>query len=416
MSSRNSFISGFSIGILMSLLGVAVAFGMSFRNRSETPMEVQEIEEIVPKGEPQVVPDMLAAASDGPIDAPVVIVEYADFVCPYCRKAYPTMEKVMQNYEGRVRRVFHHYPLTESPGKGSFVLHEAAACAQEQNRFWDYYRELMQGQGYRSEEQLFQTADKIGLDVGEFESCFRSGRQRDFILEEKERGIAKGIRGTPHFIVNGRAIGGAYPYSYFQKLIDALLDPSKAKNFKIPDLQAAPKEVNFDDLEGRPSVGPESAAITLVEFGDFHCPFCKRVSPTLDQLMENFSGKIRRVWRHFPLPIHQGADLTHEASECAAEQGKFWEYKKRVFERQSELRSEGIHTKLAKEAGLKMKNFKKCFSSRKYKDVVLQDLEKGQASGVSGTPAVFVNGQLVSGAQPYDRFEKIVQRKLKQDE
>jgi protein-disulfide isomerase len=171
--------------------------------------------------------------------------------------------------------------------------------------------------------------------------------------------------------------------------------------------------VSFKDLDGRPSFGPKNAKVTLVEFSDFHCPFCKRVNPTLEQLMKNYQGKIRRIWRQYPLPMHAGADRTAEASECANEQDKFWEYHDKLFEVQGASSfDEASLMSLAEQAGLNKKKFEKCLASGKHKDLIQKEIEAGNQAGVRGTPAVFVNGRLVSGAQPYENFDRIVQSEL----
>ena len=185
--------------------------------------------------------------------------------------------------------------------------------------------------------------------------------------------------------------------------------------FVPPPPQAPPParaNVTFDDLAGRPSDGPANAKITLVEFSDFHCPFCKRVGPSLAELQKNFPGQVRRVWRHFPLAMHVGSQQTHEASECAFKQGKFWEYHDKLFETQGETRDPAGLIKIAEGLKLNKGKFEKCLTTGEAKDQVLKDIAKGSQSGVSGTPAVFVNGQLVEGAQPYQNFEQIVKSKL----
>jgi protein-disulfide isomerase len=130
--------------------------------------------------------------------------------------------------------------------------------------------------------------------------------------------------------------------------------------------------------------------------------------------VKNYPGKIFRVWRHFPLSIHPGAERTHLASECAAEQGKFWEYHNKIFQSTTGDYSDEILTGYAKELDLNNSKFKSCLASEKYRDKVIQDMAKGDAIGVEGTPAVFINGRLVSGARPYAYFEQIVKSELAQ--
>ena len=367
--------------------------------------------------------------SRGPQGAKVTLTEFADFHCGFCRKVAPTLLKVMENYKGNVRWAFRHFPLGDVPGEGSFLTHEAAACAQEQGKFWEFHDAIFSFPGVPKRADLSGIAKSIGLDTNGFEACLSSGKYQDFIKEEQSAGVRKDVSGTPTIFVNDYRVSGAQGYPYFEKVINAILDP---KNAALPeglevdkagndgsddnDKENAKKEeekkVSFDDLEGRPSVGPKDAPITLVEFGDFHCPFCAKVSPTLQQLMGNYDGKIRRVYRHYPLSFHEGADRTHQATECAQEQGKFWEFYNGIFASKSPTYDDAWLEGVSKSAGLDNKKFKKCLESGKYKDVVEKDIAKGNEVGVRGTPAVFVNGKLISGAHPYKTFEQAVLSEL----
>ena len=176
-----------------------------------------------------------------------------------------------------------------------------------------------------------------------------------------------------------------------------------------------PRLVKFSDLKGFPSAGPENAPVTLVEFGDFYCPFCRKVNATVNELLKNYPDKIRRVWRHFPLDMHEGARRVHEASECAAEQHKFWEYHDKLFQLPGS-KDDSALSAIASEVGLNATQFGACLTSGKYKKRVEDDIEAGLEAGVQGTPAIFVNGELISGAAPYARFEKIIKNKLAQAE
>jgi len=198
----------------------------------------------------------------------------------------------------------------------------------------------------------------------------------------------------------------------------AVSGPSAAGSARVtaPPTVAIPpppaKIVTFDDLEGKPAQGPRKAVVMLVEFSDFHCPFCKRVSLTLDQLMKNYPGKIMRVWRHFPLSIHPGAGRAHEASECAHEQGKFWEFHNEFFGRNELPSGDEALKEIAKKIGLNKNKFERCLESGQFKERVQRDIARGQEAGVRGTPSIFINGEIISGNQPYDNFARAVQRKL----
>lgn len=165
--------------------------------------------------------------------------------------------------------------------------------------------------------------------------------------------------------------------------------------------------------------GDKNAEITLLEYSDFECPFCSRFHPTLVQAMNEYKGKVRWVYRHFPLnSIHPNAQKAAEASECASEQGKFWEMADKMFEKQASGLSVAQLSTLAKEAGVRdIKKFDTCVSSGKYAQLVAADLASGEAAGVTGTPGTIVIGkdgtkQLIPGALPYESVKQIIDSML----
>ena len=164
--------------------------------------------------------------------------------------------------------------------------------------------------------------------------------------------------------------------------------------------------------EGAPFKGPAKAPVTIVEFSDFHCPFCRSVLSTLAQIESRYGDKIKLVFRDFPIEsIHPGASKAHEAARCANEQGKFWAYHDKVFASPPKSSPE-IFKGLAKEVGLDMTGFESCFDSGKYQAAVKKDIDEGNRLGVSGTPAFFINGRLISGAQPFDVFARVIDDEL----
>lgn len=160
--------------------------------------------------------------------------------------------------------------------------------------------------------------------------------------------------------------------------------------------------------------GNFDAPITLVEFSDFECPFCERHYPTLNKILNDYSGKVRLVYKHFPLGFHPNAQKAAEASECADEQGKFWEYHDKLFENLDTGYSTENFKKWAKDLGLNSGKFNDCLDSGKFAQKVQNDYQEGIGKGVNGTPATFINGQLVSGALPYEAFKQIIDSLLTQ--
>ncbi len=172
----------------------------------------------------------------GALKAPVTIVEFSDFQCPYCVRAQPTLRKVRETYADKVRFVFVDFPLDIHPQAKK--AHEAAACANEQGKFWPMYDRLFASEGKLQVADLKGYAGEAGLDAAAFATCLDSGRQAD----ASERGVAEGARngvsGTPAFFINGRMVVGAQPFEAFAQVIDDELDRLAAR---LPAGAAAPR-------------------------------------------------------------------------------------------------------------------------------------------------------------------------------
>jgi protein-disulfide isomerase len=160
-----------------------------------------------------------------------------------------------------------------------------------------------------------------------------------------------------------------------------------------------------------PVLGPANAPITIVEWSDYQCPFCKRAHPTIEQVLNEYKDKVRFVYLDYPLPFHQMAMPASEAVHCAEEQGKFWEYHKNLFEVAGDL----SHADLAKRAtdlGLDGPKFTACTDAKKNDELIKANFDDGAAQGVTGTPAFFINGRMLVGAQPIDQFREVINDEL----
>lgn len=160
-----------------------------------------------------------------------------------------------------------------------------------------------------------------------------------------------------------------------------------------------------------PARGPASAPVTIVEFSDFQCPYCGREYPVVERVMKEYEGKVRLVFRHYPLEMHPFAQKAAEAAACAQDQGKFWELHDKMFTNQSKLAVDDLKG-YAKAVGMDASKFDKCLDSGEKKALVDDDMKAGSAAGVSGTPAFFINGVFVNGAQPYDQMKQTIDREL----
>ena len=161
-----------------------------------------------------------------------------------------------------------------------------------------------------------------------------------------------------------------------------------------------------------PNRGASNAKVTIVEFADFQCPFCSKSSEVVDQVMAAYPGQVRLVYRHFPLSFHKDAPKAAEASLCANQQGKFWQYHDALYAHQDALSVDDLKGH-ALALGLDLKRFEACLDSSEMKPAVASDQQEGERLGVSGTPAFFVNGYLLSGAQPEEKFRHIIDRELR---
>ncbi len=164
-------------------------------------------------------------------------------------------------------------------------------------------------------------------------------------------------------------------------------------------------------LDGVRSRGPEDAPVTIVEYSDFQCPFCRRVQPTLEELRQKYEGKIRWVFKDLPLSeIHPEAMRAAQAARCAGEQGKFWEYRAKLFEQ--ELFTDAMYETVADELKLKSDPLMECLDSGKHEEAVLAEAREAAGFGVGGTPAILVNGILSSGARPLEFYDSLIRREL----
>jgi predicted DsbA family dithiol-disulfide isomerase/Skp family chaperone for outer membrane proteins len=163
---------------------------------------------------------------------------------------------------------------------------------------------------------------------------------------------------------------------------------------------------------GFPTQGPDNAPVTIVEFSDFECPYCGGLFPTLKQVEKNYPQAVRIVYRQFPLAnLHPHAMKAAEASLCAAEQHKFWEFHDSMFSNQRELSVADLKQR-AVDMKLDPKAFNECIDSGRQGAAVQADIQEGAKAGVSGTPALFINGRLLTGNQPYSEIKDVIDDEL----
>lgn len=179
---------------------------------------------------------------------------------------------------------------------------------------------------------------------------------------------------------------------------------SKASPVMINLPKPAVAALEIPVLPDDPIKGPKNAPITMIEYTDFQCPYCKMAQGTIEKLEQNYKGKLRLISRQYPLPMHSRAKPASEAALCARDQGKFWQYRELVF-KADQLEDTDLHA-IAKKVGLNQKKFEACYASHKYSAEIDAGMRQGQKLGVSGTPTFFINGQTIVGGN-YEDFKEV---------
>lgn len=214
-------------------------------------------------------------------------------------------------------------------------------------------------------------------------------------------GALLGILGTLGFQRMSGDAGGARTFA------TAPIDETTPTGTPAPSAPAQLSITDEDHIRGN-----KNAPVVLVEFSDLECPFCSRHHPTMQGIVKKYGDKVAWVYKHYPLSFHPQAMPAALASECASEQGKFWEFTDAVFAEQPRLSEPNFLKEVAQKLKLNTSKFDSCVSSQKYKDKIAAQQQEGNTNGVDGTPATFINGQLVSGAVPETSLTKLIDAAL----
>jgi len=387
----------------------------------------------------------------------VVLIEFSDFQCPFCSRINPTIKKIMETWPNDVAIYFAHNPL--SFHKAAMPTAVATMAAGEQGKFWEMHDKVFATQrawgkleGDAMTAQMVAYAKEVGVkNIAKFEKELKNPeRLQKTIKEQQAYGMKFGARGTPAVFVNGIKISGARPFDDFKKIIDKQLAKANEllkKGVKQADLykeaikngklkaeapkrnqrpQEDPNKVyKFAkaDYANAPMKGSKNAPVTILEFSEFQCPFCGRVEPTMNKLMEEYKGKIAVYWMDFPLGFHKNAKIASIAAHAAKEQKKdkaFWNMHKKLFETQKEWsrastdEAKAKFVGYAKEMGLNTKKFEAALNNEAaYEDMFKKTSGIGAKNGIRGTPGFFINGKKLVGAQPYEKFKAAVDAALK---
>jgi protein-disulfide isomerase len=365
----------------------------------------------------------------------VTIIEFSDFQCPYCGRVTATLDQVVKTYGDDVSLSFRNNPLPFHPNAMPAAL--AAEEARKEGKFWEMHDKLFAAQANLDRPTLDKIAGDVGLNMSAYKAAMDGSKGKEYIQHDMDDATKFGARGTPNFFINGHNFRGAQPLEAFKGVIDEEIKKADAKiaagtprgqlyaSFikdglekaaaPAPQQRAGEPDPNTRfraEVKDAPVKGAKDALVTIVQYSDFQCPFCSRVEPTVSQVMKAYDGKVRVVWHDLPLPFHPNALPAAIAARAAKDQGKFWEMHDKIFADQQHM-DRPTYEKYAQELGLNMGKFKAALDSEKGKEAIQQDGASGGKIGARGTPAFFINGKFLSGAQPFEMFKTKIDDELK---
>jgi protein-disulfide isomerase len=384
----------------------------------------------------------------GAANPKVVIIEYSDFQCPFCGRAKKTVDQILQTYPD-VRLYYKENPLPMHPNAKPAAEAAMAAFQQGPQYFWKLYNKFFDDQEDLSPDNIKQWAQDSGLDMTKYSAALAAGspslQQIDAAITADQTEASNwGLQGTPMFLIDGRPVRGAVPFQAdqpgqpdFKSVIDSELDAANkdlaagvpqnqlyatllanatatppaggagAGQQQKPAVAEADANALYNvPITGAPARGAKQPKIVVAEWSDFQCPFCQRVEPTLKDLMTQYPD-LEVVWHNYPLPFHPNAMPDAEAAYAAGAQGKFWEFHDLLYANQG-TQDRTHYDQWAGQLGLDVKQFDADLDSHKYQPQIQADSQLGSKFGVQGTPAFFINGKYLSGAQPIDAFKTII--------
>ncbi len=361
----------------------------------------------------------------------VTIVEFADFQCPFCKKVEETLRQIRTKYGADVRFVWKNEPLPFHPRAepAAEVAYEARAQKGDAG-FWDAHDRIFDSQPKLEDPDLLAVARDMHLNASAVEQAMRQHKYKRILDDETDFAEDMQAEGTPHFFINGRRLVGAQPLDRFTAIIDEELAHAKAVLAKGVSASALyetliksgrepppPERRVVSPAPAAPARGPATAAVTIIEFADFQCPYCKRAEETLNAVLKGYAGRVRIVWRNLPLAMHPDAQLAAQAAmEAYRQKGAdgFWRMHDLLFANQGTdagLKREALD-RYATQLGLDAAKWKRALDASEHQTEIAADTKAATDAKIEGTPAFLINGYLLSGAQPYGKFRKLIERAL----
>jgi len=365
--------------------------------------------------------------------APVTIVEFSDFECPFCSRVKPTLAEVKRAYgPDKVRIVWKHNPLEfHRQARATAIAAQAVYALGGSRAFFRFHDSAFLHQKNLTPENHEKWAVEAGVERGRFRESVASKRFAEKVDDDIALAKRVGALGTPGFRINGVTLSGAQPFEKFKEIIDAELAKAKElvdagtsrgdvypiltkRNYEEPALAPGkagddedPNVWNIPVLRDDPVRGPGDALVTIVEFSEFQCPFCKRVKPTLDEILRAYPKDVRLVWKDNPLPFHPRARAAAFLARRAFEKrgnDAFWQVHDALFETQPKLEDEDLR-RIAEQLGLAWSPIALAIEKNKSPKIDAS-VELAADFQARGTPHFFVNGVRLTGAQPREKFEE----------
>jgi len=373
----------------------------------------------------------------------VTIVEFSDLQCPFCARVEPTLAALREAYgPDRLRVVWKNSPLpfhvnARPAAEAAMGVFELAGA----QGFWAFHDAAFSEQGSLGADSYDRWAKAAGVtDVAGFHAGVESHRWAGAVEADMRDASYLNVNGTPSFFINGVQVIGAQPLEVFKRVVEEQLAAAQARvaagtprervyaELARENRTKAPKPDEDDDGDDdgdtrtvfkvpvgtSPVRGSATALVTIVEFSDFQCPFCARVEPTLDALRQKYGDKVRVVWKNEPLPFHPNAEPAAQAAlEVRAEKGDagFWAMHDKLFAAQHDL-SPAVLVKLAAEVGANPDKVRQAVKTHARARDIGVDQDLSDDFQANGTPHFFINGRRLVGAQPQEKFEKLIDEEL----
>ncbi|WP_437529979.1 thioredoxin domain-containing protein [Sorangium sp. So ce726] len=397
-------------------------------------------EVMVADGDPGPVPVTRADPARGGRLAPVTIVVFSDFECPFCKHLGRTLRQLEQRYGAeRLRVVWKNFPLAfHKQARPTAEAAMAVFAHAGPKAFWAFHDAIFTADERLSPEVEAAALRGAGVTPGQIQQLVQQSGAAKKVDADMALAGRLGVNGTPASFINGVLLVGAQPAERFAEIIDAQLAAAQAlraegtppekiyaelakKNFAPPAEEPDDAEeegdggvVHLVPVGDSPVRGAETALVTMVLFSDYQCPFCRRVTPTVEKLRAQYGDKLRVVWKDHPLPFHPRAEPAAElAREARAQKGNdaFWQANDRLLAGEAGLDDAALEA-VAADLRLNVNAVKRAVASHKHAAKIEADVDLADDLGAQGTPHFFINGRSLVGAQPIEKFQAIIDEEI----